>query len=848
MGVALESECPEAYFRRNVFYTFIDHTVTQLEERFPNSSEGMFLGFSLLPNFVLDLTTDDKEAITRFFSPDLPKPETFDTEILIWKSECSEVPRAERLNATLLDTLQLADKDFYPNVHAILKLLLTLPWYHLFQTYLLAAGIDALSGIRKKALLEHCLGTEGQRILATLPTAVSEQQLVEAGGQQPQEDAEELLYRNVVNALDAHFGSHVTVVTERHRFRPRSQAQSETIRQFIAALRQLATRCKFGKLHDQMVRDQLIERTAVPAIRECLLLEKDVLRCVQAVEIAGQVEVAKHEALQLGETASDQTPTASAQMQATDIQRVHRKPKSAPRSTRAGTKAPKQTTKQTEFFGNCGLSGHKVGNQSCPPIDLLAVHLAVHRQRQVKPECVPWSTRSLLVRVQDLSCALTVANHSLKILIDLGAKVSVLNQPTWQRCFSAYSRSATTQLIGYDGKSIKALGKVSLPVQYDHQPSTTLKFFVTSKDSNLMGVDLFDHLGFNIAPPPLSPVFALSLQQAVHRWPSLFTKKLASITGYAHEPQRMVSQGIIEPTDSSPWLSNLVVVRKKSGGLRLCVDLRAVNKAIIPDKYPLPTVVEIASQFQGSTTFSKLDLSQGYLQIPLTKSSKKLTVFITHEGICQFTRMPFRLSSAPSAFQKIMSSLLSGLAGVAVYMDDIVLSARFFFQEIDGCDKPVAYASRALNETEQKCSFILRTDHQALTTLLSASGTGRRPFRLHRWADRLFQYNFDTVYRPGNQNQVADCLSRTTNLSPSSSPSEKPVQLLTTPFDRVITLEELQKASASDPLLLQVCDYIVNGWPGKLHDPLFESFSRIRDELTVWNDSCVARGDRAVIP
>ncbi|XP_062503905.1 52 kDa repressor of the inhibitor of the protein kinase-like [Corticium candelabrum] len=123
----LESECPEAYFRRNVFYTFIDHTVTQLEERFPNSSEGMFLGFSLLPNFVLDLTTDDKEAITRFFSPDLPKPETFDTEILIWKSECSEVPRAERLNATLLDTLQLADKDFYPNVHAILKLLLTLP-------------------------------------------------------------------------------------------------------------------------------------------------------------------------------------------------------------------------------------------------------------------------------------------------------------------------------------------------------------------------------------------------------------------------------------------------------------------------------------------------------------------------------------------------------------------------------------------------------------------------------------------------------------------------------------------------------------------------------------------------
>ena len=130
----------------------------------------------------------------------------------------------------------------------------------------------------------------------------------------------------------------------------------------------------------------------------------------------------------------------------------------------------------------------------------------------------------------------------------------------------------------------------------------------------------------------------------------------------------MVSQGIIEPTDSSPWLSNLVVVWKKFGGLRLCVDIRAVKKAIIPNNYPLPTVDEIASQFQGSTTFSKLDLSQGYLQIPLSESSKKLTAFIIGEGIYQFTRMPFGLSSSHSAFQKIMSSLLSGLTGVEIYM------------------------------------------------------------------------------------------------------------------------------------------------------------------------------------
>ena len=72
-----------------------------------------------------------------------------------------------------------------------------------------------------------------------------------------------------------------------------------------------------------MLWDQLIERTAVSAIRERLLLDKDAVACVQAVEIACQVEAAKQEALQLGETASGQTPSASAQMQATDIQRVN---------------------------------------------------------------------------------------------------------------------------------------------------------------------------------------------------------------------------------------------------------------------------------------------------------------------------------------------------------------------------------------------------------------------------------------------------------------------------------------------------------------------------------------------
>ena len=281
--------------------------------------------------------------------------------------------------------------------------------------------------------------------------------------------------------------------------------------------------------------------------------------------------------------------------------------------------------------------------------------------------------------------------------------MSIINQETWRRLFRNYKLQTTsTQLTGYDGKPIKALNTVSLSVQHEDQPASQFQPFVTTKRSNLMGVDLFDHLGFSIATQLQVPVLTLGVVKITRRWPSLFLdRELRELDGYAHEPRmdpmippviqrcrrlppalrdevsaelkRLQAQGIIEPIDSSPWISNLLVVRKKTGSIQLCVDLREVNKAVTLDKYPLPTVDELGSQFHSSKVFSKLDLSQGYLQIPLTEKGRNMTAFVSHDGIFRFKRMPFGLSSAPSSFQKIMVSTLAGSKGFSVYMDDIVV-------------------------------------------------------------------------------------------------------------------------------------------------------------------------------
>lgn len=129
-------------------------------------------------------------------------------------------------------------------------------WKKIFQNYLLVirAQGDTWPDARVCADLLHCLGTEGQRLFYTLPN----------GG---------TTYNEAMAALDAHFTPKVNVVAARHKFRQCAQRSDETISQYISELRHLAVDCQFGGTEDEMLRDQLIERPFLTAVRDRLLLE-----------------------------------------------------------------------------------------------------------------------------------------------------------------------------------------------------------------------------------------------------------------------------------------------------------------------------------------------------------------------------------------------------------------------------------------------------------------------------------------------------------------------------------------------------------------------------------------------
>ena len=135
----------------------------------------------------------------------------------------------------------------------------------------------------------------------------------------------------------------------------------------------------------------------------------------------------------------------------------------------------------------------------------------------------------------------------------------------------------------------------------------------------------------------------------------------------------MLTGGQIEASDS-PWSSPVVLVTKKDGGTRFCVDYRQLNDATIKDAYPLPRIDDTLDMLAGKQWFSTLDLASGYWQVSLSREARAKTAFATHSGLFQFRVMPFGLCNAPATFERLMDRVLQGLrwSRCLVYLDDII--------------------------------------------------------------------------------------------------------------------------------------------------------------------------------
>ena len=120
-----------------------------------------------------------------------------------------------------------------------------------------------------------------------------------------------------------------------------------------------------------------------------------------------------------------------------------------------------------------------------------------------------------------------------------------------------------------------------------------------------------------------------------------------------------------------------MIVTKKDGGARLCVDYRKLNQITKFDAYPIPRIEELLDRIGDAHFITILDLAKGYWQVPMSPEDREKTAFVSPKGLFQFVTMPFGLSGAPATFQRMMDSTLRGTEAFAgVYLDDIVIFSK----------------------------------------------------------------------------------------------------------------------------------------------------------------------------
>ncbi|XP_021351252.1 uncharacterized protein K02A2.6-like [Mizuhopecten yessoensis] len=607
-------------------------------------------------------------------------------------------------------------------------------WKRAFELFVVGKGITDLT--QKRALLLHCAGMRVQEIFDTLA-----------------DTGEDTDYDKAVQKLGEYFAPQGNISFERHQFRQLKQESSESVEQFITRLRDKAMTCEFGDGKDDQIRDQVIDKCKSTHLRKKFLEKGGTLTLTKMLEMGRAHEAAERQA---------------AVMQEETVHAVYEKRKGHKPGYQGADRfnTSSQGNKSQACF-RCGRQGHYSKDKECPARNKKCnkCHKMGHFQKCCKTKGGnPGNGRSqerTVKYVQDQdSVELTdyvfsvvkepvgeqvsviVGGVPISFTVDSGAGVNMIDRELWESLkkskINCVSNNTDKKLFAYGStKPLPLAGCFEADVILGNKMVPRVMFYVLEGTGQpLLGKMTAIELGvLHVGTGHINSVeHDISKAELMKKYPECFTG-IGKLKDYQMtialddtvtpviQPLRRIpyhlrdrleskiheleSLDIIEKVEEpSAWVSPVVIIPKSNGDIRLCVDMRRANEAVIRERYPIPTVDEILQDLNQSKVFSKLDIRWAYHQIELAPESRGITTFQTHLGMYRYKRLMFGISCAPELYNKIIQQVLRECPGVNSIFDDIVVHGETQGEHNKNLDKLLqTLREKGLTLNLDKCQF-----------------------------------------------------------------------------------------------------------------------------------------------
>ncbi|KAL0821292.1 hypothetical protein ABMA28_005891 [Loxostege sticticalis] len=490
----------------------------------------------------------------------------------------------------------------------------------------------------------------------------------------------DVTFSEIVRVLDQFYEPEINEILQAGKFHKRLQLQGESVQDYVAAISVLAAKCNFIDLKRQL-RDRLTKPlTYEMALQICLNYQASFSDLYPDSTDMKQTPSSVTEAMDIGRIKSNECAHCA---------RVH---KAGERCNFAKAKCF-----YCKRFGHispaCDRKGKKVHQvqEDCssdksqgPPENMNGVYnCSENYQTQITAE-------------------LTINGATLKMEIDSGASRTIMSEKTYKQLWSTPPplNSTNMKLVTWTREPLKVIGVANVRAALGNKQAQCELMVVAGHGPSLLGRNWFEPLGVYVAGLCWSKEQIDPFRQ---EFPELFKEGLGQYNGpevslqlrpdavpkflrarpvpfplkqqVIDELNQMVKDGVLTPVKYSKWATPLRIVKKENGSLRICGDYRStVNAAIDSDSYPLPKSSEAFVKLSGGKIFSKLDLKQAYTQLKVDEETAELLTLNTPTGLMKINRLAFGVSAAPGIFQRVMSSALAGMDGVACLLDDVALT------------------------------------------------------------------------------------------------------------------------------------------------------------------------------